>query len=171
MESSPGNTALRRGLLLAIPLLIGLFVLCYIALPYNTPRFGSLASGLRGDRVIIIQFPQRDGYAEQIHVHNDKVATHAFYPLQDPLAYSERVVPPSLWETLDQLRQAWCIQPPTFPQITPSALVYEVALQCGRAANPVVRIPPDQLPQPFVSLIASMPAPPQVRDGNLTEEP
>jgi hypothetical protein len=47
--------------------------------------------------------------------------------------------------------------------------MYSVAIQCYRAANPVFRIPSDQLPQSLGALLSVVPSPPEVRDGVLIE--
>jgi hypothetical protein len=158
-------------LLLAIPCLIGFFVLCSLALPDKAFRTGSLASMLRAGRTIIVQLPAQPGFVERIEVYDNKTATRAFYPLQHPRAYSEVAVPNDLWTTMDTFRSAWCANTPVFPIPNGESAVYEIAIECHRTVNPVARMLRHQLPPPFATLITTIPSPPRVRDGHLMEEP
>jgi len=148
--------------------LVVLVVCCFA---YYPSRTGSIANSLRGGGLLIIDFPRKGTVVERIDVSDKKFATRTFYPIQHPGAYSKIVLTEDLWDAVDKLRHEWCAKSPTFRQAEQAMPFYEVAIQCGRAVNPVFRIPPDQLPQSLVTLIRFLPPPPEVRDGRLIENP
>jgi len=149
----------------------GLVVLVICCFAYYPTRAGSIANSLRGGGVLIVDLPRQGKNVERIDVSDKKFATRTFYPIQHPRAYSKIMLTEDLWEAIEKLRHDWCAKPPTFQQTDVTRPFYEVAVQCGRAANPVFRIPSDQLPQPLVTLVTVVPPPPEVWNGRLVDHP
>jgi hypothetical protein len=146
--------------------IIVLVVACFAVYPL---RVGSIANSLRGGGILIVDIPRQDGGIERIDVSEQQFATRTFYPIQHPRAYSKIDLPDAVWRSLKQLQQEWCAKSPTFRPTPEQMPVYSVAMQCQRAANPVFRIPSDQLPQPLGTLLSVVPSPPEVRDGTAIE--
>lgn len=141
-------------------------VACFALYP---SRVGSIANSLRGGDILIVDIPHQNEGVERIDVSEQQFATRTFYPIQHPRAYSKINLPDTVWASLKQLQREWCAKSPTFRPTLEQVPVYSVAMQCQRAANPVFRIPSDQLPQPLGTLLSVVPAPPEVRDGKVIE--
>lgn len=136
------------------------FICVIIACPLlRSPAYshGSLAGGLRGNCIFIVQISHQQGRSEQIEVYTDHSATRAFFPLQQPTAYSKIVLSPEMWTELDALRQQWCNDRPKFKKPADQAATYEIAVQCGRPLNPVIQVPIDVLPHVCTTLEATVP--------------
>jgi hypothetical protein len=137
----------------------------------NPSQGGSLDTSLHGGNVLVIDLKKSDGFIERVEVSDEREALHTFLPAPYPDAYSITTIPANLWVSLEELRHVWCIKPPTFKTPMAQTPVYEVAIQCERLMNPVLRIPQDQMPQSLLTLIASLPPPPQRHNGYVLNRP
>jgi hypothetical protein len=137
------------------------FLIAFYFLGKYLPHTGSLANNLHGGRMWAVAITRPDGRIDRIEVSDNKEATHTFLPAPDSDAYSTISIDTALWSALELLRQDWCTKQPSFPAPTTDRSFYQVAVQCGRVVNPVLRIPTDHLPQPLLRLVDTVPPPPR----------
>lgn len=165
MNLSDSSTSSWQGAVVAVPFVLMAIVICLVIVfgaSGRSPR--SLAGGLRGNRIFIVQVSNQHEQSEQIEVYTDQSATRAFYPLPQPTAYSKISLSAELWTELNTLRQQWCERPPQFPHNTEQSAGYDIAVQCGRVLNPVIRVPVEALPRVFRTLLEIVPPPPMGED-------
>lgn len=145
----------------SLPLVVAMLVLgsCQLARS-GVPPQGSLAGGLRGYNMIILQLPQQAGRLERITVSKDHTAVHVLTLGQQMPTYNEVLLPDNLWQSLDTLRSEWCENRPTFRQPDADDVTYEVAIRCTDIRNAEFRFSSDQIPPDFIALINTFsPAP------------
>ena len=115
---------------------------------------------LRNGTLAIIELPVRGTRREVIGVTESKVVNRSFIPLSSPAAMHSVIIPDPLWNDLEALRRAWCDHPPAFATGPLTDDEYRVTLNCGRFADPVFAVPPDQLPPALQELVQFIPPAP-----------
>ena len=147
-----------------IPVVVVILVVCGLTvfrtfLPPGIGSQGSLAGGLRGSSMLILQLPQQDGHIDRISVSEDQSAARILTLAGHQPMYHQQDLPIDLWRSLETIRQEWCARPPAFRQQASGERFYEVAVRCKISTTPVYQIPVDQLPHPFIKLIEAVTPP------------
>lgn len=114
---------------------------------------------LRGNTVLFLRFPVGTTQEESITLVADHIASRSFLPVTVHTDMNSVILPSSLWNDLENLRQRWCTQPPTMVSITPNDADYLIVLKCEQAdEDPRYYIHPSDLSAPLRALIELVPS-------------
>jgi hypothetical protein len=113
---------------------------------------------LRGKEMLFLSLPIHAAQAESITVTSDRVASRSFIPVTVHTAINRMIVPDSLWNDLEQLRQSWCQHQPSFVSAPPNTTAYGIVLKCDWAEDAIYYASSTDLPAPLHALINLVPA-------------
>lgn len=113
---------------------------------------------------MLITFPHQHDFKEYISISERQTAFRSRIIDQQPLLkYTERQLSDALWQSLQQLYQSWCAKPPPMPADSDIGQLYNIAVDCHRATNPIVYLTAEQLPPAIRTLLDTVPPPPEPR--------
>jgi hypothetical protein len=146
-----------RFVLLLLAIMIGLL---FSSACQSDQSAAPVTGYLRGGTILILELPMTRSRPEIIAVGDEKVASRSFVPRSSPVAINSVTIPTAMWQNLEALRRTWCEQPPACAIGTPSDSHYKLTFNCGRIRNPVLSVPPDQLPSVLGDLVGLVPSAP-----------
>lgn len=125
------------------------------------PQPGDSDGFIRGGAIMVLRLPTNQLPFDQMQVFDTGEVARAFNPAPHPAAFYQVQLADRLWDAVDQQRQQWCDQRPSFPTSYPGTPVFEVALNCRGIMNtPVYFITPEQLPPALQALVDTLPPAP-----------